>query len=309
MGILYNKNRKSSKAAANLPEVRAMRYVPYNATNKIAQTRKHMVKLQKNRLMQRWRLEQHHSIPFRGLDDIFRILKAPNGFKFTLCQVVMSIKSGVDYITPLFVAIDVSTEGEVVIICDINMKAEAEGILSHLGIYVALVFGSVAWEAFTVSYKASIEPYQYCPTRCCAIERDTSTIASNNSFDREFSKCGLSNDMIEISEFVHLDPVQQITLHICPDIVGLFSDENGDSGIIRSDFSNATIATSKTAPFVIINYLQPPPPPPLLTPAPSTVPNSTTTSKDNATETSQSPATPPSTEVTLNNRSEESNAD
>ena len=51
----------------------------------------------------------------------------------------MLIKSGVDYFTPLFVAIDVSTEGEVVIICDVSMKAEAEGIFSHLGIYVVLV--------------------------------------------------------------------------------------------------------------------------------------------------------------------------
>ena len=56
----------------------------------------------------------------------------------------MSIKSGVDYITPLFVAIDVSTEGEVVIICDISINSEAEGILSHLGIYGSLVFGSIA---------------------------------------------------------------------------------------------------------------------------------------------------------------------
>ena len=61
---LYNKNRKSSKVAANLPEARAMRYVPYNATNKVAQTSKCIVKLQKTRLMQKWRLEQHHSIPF-----------------------------------------------------------------------------------------------------------------------------------------------------------------------------------------------------------------------------------------------------
>ena len=68
----------------------------------------------------------------------------------------MSRKSGVDYITPLFVAINVSTEGEVVIVYDISMKAEAEGIISHLRIYVALVFGSVAWETFTVSYKASM---------------------------------------------------------------------------------------------------------------------------------------------------------
>ena len=159
MGNLYNKDRKSSKAAANLLEARALRYVPYNATNKIAQTSKLIVKLQKNWLMQKWRLEQHHSIPFWGLDNIYKILTAPNGFEFTLCQVVMSIKSGVDYITPLCVAIDVSIEGEVVIICDISMKAEADRTLSHLGVYVALGFGSVAWRAFTVSYKVIVEPY------------------------------------------------------------------------------------------------------------------------------------------------------
>ena len=92
-----------------------------------------------------------------------------------------------DLITSLFIAVNIFLEGDVVIICDISMKAEEGGTLSHLGIYVALVFGSVAWEAFTVSYKASMEPYQYCPTCHCAIERDTSTIASDDSFDREFS--------------------------------------------------------------------------------------------------------------------------
>ena len=115
--------------------------------------------------------------------------------------------------------------------------------------------------------------------------------------------------MIEIPEFVELDPVQQITLHICLDIVGLLSDENRDSGTIRSDCSNATIATSKTAPFAIINYLESPPPPPSVIPAPSTVPNSTTTSKKDATETLLPPATLPSTEEALNNRSEESKVD
>ena len=87
MGNLYNKNRKSSKAAANLPEARAMRY---------AQTSKCMVKLKKNRLMHKWHLQQHHPIPFWGLDNIYKIFKAPNSFEFTLCQVVMSIRLGVE---------------------------------------------------------------------------------------------------------------------------------------------------------------------------------------------------------------------
>ena len=46
--------------------------------------------------------------------------------------------------------------------------------------------------------------------------------------------------MIENPKCVHLDPVQQITLHICPDIVGSLGDEHGDSGTIRSDCSDAT---------------------------------------------------------------------
>ena len=57
MSNLYNKNRISSKAAANLQEARAMGYVPYKSTYKIAQTNKRIVKLQKNQLMQKWRLE------------------------------------------------------------------------------------------------------------------------------------------------------------------------------------------------------------------------------------------------------------
>ena len=47
---------------------------------------------QRSRLMQKWRLSQHHSIPFKGLDDIYNILTAPNGTQFTICQVIMSIK-------------------------------------------------------------------------------------------------------------------------------------------------------------------------------------------------------------------------
>ena len=109
--------------------------------------------------MQKWCLKQHYSIPFWGLDNIYKILITPNGFKFTICQVISSIKLVVDYIAPLFIVINVSPKCEVVIIYDISMKAEAKGLPSHLGIYVALIFGSVVFlDKFTVSYKASIEP-------------------------------------------------------------------------------------------------------------------------------------------------------
>ena len=84
MGNLYNKVKKSSIAAADLLEARAMRYGPYEATHKISQSPRRAVQRQKNRLMQKWRLSQHHSIPFWSLDNIYKILTAPDGTKFTI---------------------------------------------------------------------------------------------------------------------------------------------------------------------------------------------------------------------------------
>ena len=144
------------------------------------------------------------------------------------------------------------------------MKGEAEAMLSNFDIYLAVIFGSVVWEAFTVSYKASMEPFQYCPVKNCAIERETSTIASDESFDREFAKCGFTDDMIEILDEVEFDLRHQMTLHLYSDIVGHLGDENSDSGTIRLNCSNATIATSKTAASTPIDYLIPHPKPPIL---------------------------------------------
>ena len=48
IGNLYNKVKKSSRAAANLLEAQVMRYVPYEATHKIAQTHKCAVQLPAN---------------------------------------------------------------------------------------------------------------------------------------------------------------------------------------------------------------------------------------------------------------------
>ena len=78
------------------------------------------------------------------------------------------------------------------------MKEEAEDLLSHFSIYLAFVFGSIMWEAFTVLYRTSTEVFQYYPLENCAIEIDASVIASDDSFDRDFSKCGFTDNQIEI---------------------------------------------------------------------------------------------------------------
>ena len=115
-----------------------------------------------------------------------------------------------------------------------------------------------------MSYKASMEPFQYSPVKNCAIERDTSTILSDKSFDWEFAKCGFTDDMIEIPSEIEFNLRYQMTLHLCPNIVGLLGDENGDSNTIRSNCLDATIATSKTAPSTPIDYPIPHPKPPIL---------------------------------------------
>ena len=115
-----------------------------------------------------------------------------------------------------------------------KMKEETEVLFSRFVIYVAGIFSSFLWEAFTVSYKTSTEPFQYYPIRHYAIERGTSTIAFKESFDHEFAKCGLTDDMIEIPFVIEFNLVHQVTMHICSDIVGFLGDENGDSGTFRS---------------------------------------------------------------------------
>ena len=80
-----------------------MPFVPYEATNNIAQTPNRAAKLQKSRLMQKWRLLQYHSIPFWGLHNIYKNQTAPNGTQLTICQVIKFIKLVEDHITPLFV--------------------------------------------------------------------------------------------------------------------------------------------------------------------------------------------------------------
>ena len=120
-----------------------MRYVPYESTNVITQTPERKAKLLKNRLMHQWYQDKHYSILFWGLNNIYKILITSNGAEFTICQVVMSTKSAQDFVTPLFVGIDVSSEGDVVIICDIGMKGEMEAMLSQFGIYLAVILAAL----------------------------------------------------------------------------------------------------------------------------------------------------------------------
>ena len=114
-----------------------------------------------------------------------------------------------------------------------------------------------------MGYKVKMNGYQYCPRKNCAIEIDNSTIDSDESVDREFAKCGFTEDVLVIPPEVDFDLRHQITLHLCLDINGLLGDENGDSGTIRSNCSEATLATFKTAPSDPIDYLIPPPSDPI----------------------------------------------
>ena len=143
LGNTYCKVRKVTRAAGEVPEGRAMKYVPFKSTGNIAPSLKRFRRLQKSRLMHQCYQERHHPIPFSGFHNIYKVHTAPNGAEFTICQVIMSIKCSDDLLSPMFVAVDVSPKGEVVIICDIDMRNEAEALLSHFGIYLAYIFGSI----------------------------------------------------------------------------------------------------------------------------------------------------------------------
>ena len=108
-----------------------------------------------------------------------------------------------------------------------------------------------------MSYKTSMEAFQYFPMTNCAIKRDASTIASDDSFDRDFAKCGFTNDLIESPYKIEFDLIHQVSLHVCADICGILGDENGDSGTIRLVLSAVTIATSQIVPPRSIDYLIP----------------------------------------------------
>ena len=80
--------------------------------------------------MHQWYQQRHHTIKFLSFHNIYKVLTAPNGAEFTICRVILSTKRSDDLITPLFVGIDVSPEGDVVIICDIDLRIEAEALLA-----------------------------------------------------------------------------------------------------------------------------------------------------------------------------------
>ena len=272
-------------------------------TGNIALTPKRSKKLQKNRITHRWSQERHHAIKFIGFSNVYQVLVAPNGDRFTLCQVIMSIKCKDDFISPMFQAVDVSLTGDVVITCDIDMKDEAEALLSHFGIYLALIFGCVVWEAFTAQYKMKMDLFQYCPLKRCAVELDNSTIGSTESTDRDFIRMGFSEDVLCLPKEISFNPKYQFTLHVTPDTNGLLGDENGDSGTITSNCSDATLGTFRTAPTEPINYLIPLAITTTIPPsAPTTTPNDNNNSKDDATM-SQPPA-PSSIDEPLSSRSD-----
>ena len=102
-----------------------------------------------------------------------------------------------------------------------------------------------------------MEAFQYCPMKCCAVEVDASTIASDNSFDRDFSKCGFTDNQIEIPHKIKFDLTNQFSLNVCANICGIFNDVNGDSGTIRSNLSDAALAISQSVLQKNIDYLAP----------------------------------------------------
>ena len=106
---------------------------------------------------------------------------APNGTVVTLSQCIMAIKSIVNLSSPLFLDVDTTKEGEVIVTYDNSLKNEREVILSPFAVYLEVISGSVVWNAFTAAYKLSMVKFQYCPLKKYTIERTTEIDASITS--------------------------------------------------------------------------------------------------------------------------------
>ena len=147
---------------------------------------------------------------------------------------VISIKSVHNLIFPLFLGVDQSPEGEVVVTCNQSMKEEAEAVLFHFGICLGVQFGSLVCEAFTDPYRTSMKAFQNCPLIKCAVERTATTEASMtssiaiddsaNSFDRGFAKWGLTNNLREVPYEIEFDLTYQVSLHVGSDICDILGD-------------------------------------------------------------------------------------
>ena len=77
----------------------------------------------------------------------------------------MAIKLIENLSSPLFLGVDQLADGDVIVTCDKSLREEAETLLSHLGIYLEVVFGSVVWDTFTHLYRLDMKDFQYCPLR------------------------------------------------------------------------------------------------------------------------------------------------
>ena len=71
----------------------------------------------------------------------------------------MVIKSVQNLTSPLFLGVDQSAEGEVVVTCDKSLKDETEALLSHFSIYLEVVFGSVVWDTFTNACRVCMKEF------------------------------------------------------------------------------------------------------------------------------------------------------
>ena len=137
-----DKKGKASRTAKNLPEGQTMKYIPYSGTGVIKIPPDLFRRLQKTRLLHSWNQKNHNATTMWGLKDVYKVLTAPNGHTFTICQVIMTTKCSYDYITPLFLSFDVIPEGEVINICSFSIKVEAESLLAHLGLYLAEILAA-----------------------------------------------------------------------------------------------------------------------------------------------------------------------
>ena len=76
---MYNEKSKWNHAASNLPEGNFFLYILLRMQNKISLTAHYTAQLKKSKIVQRYALDRHHSIPLCRVANSNRIFNVPNG--------------------------------------------------------------------------------------------------------------------------------------------------------------------------------------------------------------------------------------
>jgi hypothetical protein len=149
-----------SRNDSGYPQQRVMRFVPNIADNQFPATQGRVKDVVKMMGKQKKIMKDAKTI---YTDTICSLHLYVPQIGYTLCQIIMSMRSATDPGTQLFMAVDERTYGSYVVTFTVHKDrmAEATSLIPLLNIVMEAKFGARIWEWFTDTAKDSSQGYVY----------------------------------------------------------------------------------------------------------------------------------------------------